>query len=245
MASWQYVYCIIEGSDLPPGTCRGLEDAPVQAVAYRGISAIVSPLPHRQVPVTREHLLLHERLVEELMGRRTVLPVRFGTVLGNTSSLRLELSRQYDCYLNDLDRVRGKVELGVRVLAPNELPEMEERPLRASLPSGPGTRYLMERLGQHASAQATRERFERWAQMIDACLMHHAEDRRASWAPSEKGVMSAAYLVWQQEVPVFKEKVKMQSEAWPELQFLLTGPWPAYSFVGEVASSNPDPLSRP
>lgn len=234
MASWEYVYCILEGDDLPTGDYSGLDGAPVRAIAHRGVSAVVSTVLHPRVPVTRRHVLDHERLVEELMAKRTLLPVRFGTVLKGQLGVKLELSQGREIYLSDLRRVRGKVELGVRVLALQKPAAIEDQLSLDQGPSGPGARYLMERLRQYDRVRIARECLEDWACSIDARLLRNAEERRTSWAPSENMVMCRAYLVWRDKVVAFRREIEAQREAFPELQFLLTGPWPTYSFVTPI-----------
>lgn len=231
MDSWRYVYCIVEGRRLPAGDYAGLEGSPVMAISYRELSAVVSALDQPRVAATMRHVLQHERLVEELMGRVNLIPVRFGTVLRDAKSVKLEISRGYASYLRDLALVKGKVELGVRVLAPPETPGPEGDHPEPSPTSGPGTRYLMEQLQETVRARAMRQRLEQSAEKIDACLMRRSEARRRAQARSDGMVVNAVYLVWQHQVPAFKEEVEAQRLAFPALAFLLTGPWPAYSFV--------------
>ena len=85
---------------------------------------------------------LDEAVAEVLMADRAVLPVRFGTVLSNEAAVQDVLAAHYADFVASLDRVRGRVELGLRVLWNSEFrnPKSEIRNLNS------GRAYLMARL---------------------------------------------------------------------------------------------------
>jgi len=111
-----YLYAITDQPDRPLGVGAGLAGAPLQSIAYRGIAAVVSPLADGPLPPTAENVMLHERVIEALMAERTALPARFGMVLKSQQAALDELAGRYDAYAANLGRVRGRVELGLRVL---------------------------------------------------------------------------------------------------------------------------------
>jgi Gas vesicle synthesis protein GvpL/GvpF len=101
-----YVYAIVEGSS------TNVEG--VRTLARHGIAAAFKPVDEPP-PATAEEMLAHERVVEDLMRERAVLPARFGTTLADEDALAELLARDGDTFRRLLGRVRGCVELSVRV----------------------------------------------------------------------------------------------------------------------------------
>jgi len=144
---------------------------------------------------------------------RSVLPVRFGSTFADADGLRRALLDRQAWLLERLERVRGRVELGVRVAAPERAP--------AVVGAGSGRDYLAEKL-----------RIGRRASGVDEPLAQIAVEtrRRPSWGAGE--VLRASYLVERQEVARFQAAVEALQQAHSDLAILCTGPWPPYSFVG-------------
>ena len=76
------------------------------AFVKRGLGSAPAPEP--------EALLDHDRVVYSLMDRATVVPMRFGTVVGDESEIRALLLERRNELRELLAHVRGRVELGVR-----------------------------------------------------------------------------------------------------------------------------------
>jgi hypothetical protein len=148
-----------------------------------------------------------------------VLPLRFGTVLADEAALTEALTARRDEFAAALERVRGRVELGVRVVA--------DRPTRPDRRPDSGREYVLARLEEQRRA-------ERAARELLAPLAALASDsrlRRGSVAPT---LLSAAYLVERDEVPAFRERVDELAAAWPDVRVVCSGPWAPYSFTDEV-----------
>lgn len=231
MCDRQYLYCVIEGDELPSGVPSGLEGAALQTLACDGIAGVVSSIARSQVLVDLNDVIRHEMIVEKLMCARTLLPVRFGTVFKDRQDVLQVLSQRRSTFLNGLDLVRGKVELGVRVMAPN-VPPVTDTPTDGDPPHlGPGRRFMADRMRLHARSHALGRQFEALGSAINDRLMSYAQEHRL-WRPaSEKTAMNAAYLVRLEQLLAFRCEVERLRLARSDLQFLLTGPWPPYSFV--------------
>ena len=88
-----YVYAIREVEAAPPAPeQRGLGATRLRVMECDGIAAVFSrhrTLRPRPVPTM---MWSHEAVVEHLMRRGPVLPLRFGTMLGDERALRAILS---------------------------------------------------------------------------------------------------------------------------------------------------------
>jgi gas vesicle protein GvpL/GvpF len=201
---------------------RQTGDAPVEVLDVAGLAVAVAR-PEGDPPApTEANILRHAQVVEELTRTgATVLPARFGLVFSDDMALRRTVHKRAGELRAGLDRVRGCVELGLRVLAP----EVEREPVAAG-----GGEYLRARLRE------TTER-ERLAQEVDDALAGLARDRTHRSVPSGELLLSAAYLVPETSVDAFRRALRKLEWSHPELDLVCTGPWPPYSFAATTTPS--------
>lgn len=216
-----YAYGICEPAvTAPKFRRRGLGGASLRALEREGLAVVYSrhrSLRPRPIPTL---VFDHERVVEAIMARGAVLPLRFGTQLDREEELEAVLAARRDELLRSLERVRGKVELGVRVI-----------PERPRVPGTPGPErsgrgYLLARVRAHRRhQQATREVHTVLASMSSASCVRQAERPPA--------IFVAAYLVDSDRVGEFQLEADQLSGAQLGTQLIVTGPWPPYSFATE------------
>jgi hypothetical protein len=91
---------------------------PVRAVPAGDLRVLCAPAEQQEA--TPDALWAHEDLIEALMRERTLLPVRFGTLLRDEDAAAAAVAERRDELAAALERVRGAVELGVRVRGEGE-----------------------------------------------------------------------------------------------------------------------------
>ncbi len=228
-----YLYAIT-GPDGDHGRlARGLRDAPVYALPYRDLRAIVSPIPDGAIAAAEPDALRHEQVVEHLMAQGPALPVRFGTLLADDERVRALLASRHAEFASALGRVAGKVEMGVRVLwdrPPDGGACSEAEGERDH--GGPGFHYLMARLDEHRRETASRAHAERLADGLDSALAVHAAEACRSLLLTPNLPVNTAYLVPRENVADFCAAVERQRARLPGCRLLCSGPWPPYHFVG-------------
>jgi hypothetical protein len=119
------------------------------------------------------------------------------------------VAERRDEFARRLDRVRGAVELALRV----EPREREPEPPAATS----GGDYLRAKAARMRTAGRLHERFAALA--------------RASDVQPGRELLRAAYLVDRDAVAGFVALVQLVGREHPELALLCTGPWPPYSFA--------------
>jgi Gas vesicle synthesis protein GvpL/GvpF len=213
-----WLYAVCDRPDLPVPRRRGLAQAPLEGVGAEGLLAAVSRHEHAPAEPALDALWVHERVVERLMADRAVLPMRFGTTVAGEQEVRDALTARREEFAAALDRVRGRVELGLRVLAQDGRRDDEPAPAT-------GRDYLLGRLAADARSQQL-------ASDLHAPLraLSVADRRRPPGGDGE--VLRAAYLVETQAVARFRATVERLQRDHPELGLLCTGPWPPYNFAG-------------
>jgi Gas vesicle synthesis protein GvpL/GvpF len=157
----------------------------------------------------------HERVVEDVMAVRTLLPARFGSVLGGEDDLRAMLDERAAEFREALALVRDRVEIGVRA-RPRTVPELP--------PPETGRAYVERKLARLRAARAVQ------ADMHDALAARaHAAVARALAEPEPQ--FTGAYLIDRETVDSFRARVEEVADG---REVVCTGPWPPYSFVGDA-----------
>jgi hypothetical protein len=205
----------------PPPDRRGLGGATLRVLERDGLAAVYSR--HRSLrPEPAPRLVLtHERVVEAIMARGAVLPLRFGMQLVREEALAAVLAARRVEMLRGLDYVRGRVEMGLRVIPAHPPDPNSDRRERS------GRDYLLARVCEHRQAQwAAREVHAPLDALATASVVR---DRAAPPA-----VLVAAYLVDAGAVEDFRRHAQSIAARHEDMQIHLTGPWPPYSFVDGV-----------
>jgi hypothetical protein len=199
--------------------------APLRSVARRDLAAVCAPAPEGEV--TPEVLWRHERVVEALMDRRDVLPIRYGTRVSDEAAAGEAIEANHDRLVRSLEFVRGAVEVSVRVLVVDQALVGERRTAPVGRAAGTsGAEYLRARAHQ-AAAQADAARVVH--EPLSAVA--RAQVTRPPSLPGE--MLRAAYLIARDEVQSFSALVSTLQTENPGLRLTCTGPWPAYSFAGQ------------
>jgi hypothetical protein len=191
--------------------------APLRLVPVDGLAAVCTPADDER-DVSAEALWRHEEVVEALMADRDLLPVRYGTRLEDEGAVARAVDERREELAVALDRIRGAVELSVRVVASDA---QAARTRVAEAPSG--AEYLHGR----ASAAADRDRTAHALHEPLSALARASVEGR----PRPPELLRAAYLVERDAVEAFATEVAHLQNANPGLGILCTGPWPPYSFA--------------
>jgi hypothetical protein len=185
-----------------------------------GLAAVCSEHAELECRPDPDMLWRHEQVVECAMGSGAVLPARFGTTFSDLESLRVAVTAAGPWLCSQLDRVRGCVELAVRV-GVAQLPEASERTRHS------GREYLEAQLAGHRRREALAER------TLVPLSRLAVGTRRRDAGGKQAGVIAASYLVREPEVAKFVDRVRLLQSEQAELSVSCTGPWAPYSFSGQ------------
>jgi Gas vesicle synthesis protein GvpL/GvpF len=253
------VYAITDHPGQPLPAQPGLNDAPLAQRVHRDIAAVVSACGDAHPSASADDLWRYEEVLESLMCDRTVLPVRFATLAPSWQHVGDMLCAAYAAFVQDIERVRGTVEIGMRFLTASEHGGAAETasahvesaavcspdgnaPASSNglgLPgTGPGSAYLSVKL---ASARQLRDRRRAKVRLVRGVyerLASHANASRLDDEADDRQATAAAFLVPADRIASFQEIVGEVANANPQLALICTGPWPPYSFVnaGETAT---------
>jgi hypothetical protein len=200
----------------------------------------------------------HEAVLEEALGAATIVPLRLCTIYKDAEGVRRMLEEERPQLEAALERLEGREEWGVKLLADSgallaaartrsaEADELERR-LEGSTE---GEAYMLRRrlerrLREEADAlgaelaEDVHARLQDWA---DAAVLNAPQNRELSGHEGEM-LLNGAYLVAGTKVERLRELVQQLAERHRDLgvRIELTGPWPPYNFVSGRSPAEPAP----
>ncbi len=109
-----YLYGVTWADAARPQAGAGVHEESVEPVPYRRLAGLTSPVESTKVPAKRRDLLRHAEVLGTARVHGTVLPLRFGVVFENSTTLVEDfLSPRYADLVQLLRKFEGRVELSV------------------------------------------------------------------------------------------------------------------------------------
>ena len=240
-ARGRYLYAIVDrDNDHDTFDFHGMDDALVYAIGDDSIAAVVSDLPDKKVRPERRRLAAHHDVLRRLMADHTVLPMAFGLIADGPESVRRIIRLNRDVFDEQMHRLRGKAEMGLRVNW--DVPNVVEYVV-ANHPELTLYRDQIFRGGREPSHDEKIElgrSFERFLQADrEACterVMHLMETRCAEIVANkprdEREVMNLACLVDRDRLKDFENGVIEAARGFNnDFAFDFNGPWPPHNFI--------------
>ena len=242
----RYIYCITRTSGAGDLVAIGIDDLPVSLVTSNGLAAVVSPSEVKRYRLSRQYTLAHERVIEKVMERSTVLPVKFGTVAESENQIHRKLLLQRADDLEQLlAKMDGKVEMGVKVMWNTErvyadIVESNQtiRTLRDRLAglSAEETHYERINLGKMVEDALAERKIETADWIVDELTPHALEVKRND-VYGDTMVLNASFLIDKAHEPAFDTAVEaVDARLNGTVTVKYVGPLPPFNFVDLVIS---------
>lgn len=223
-----YLYCVAEAFEHQAILKTGLENQRVEVLNYDDLVVVMSRFSGEAVSVTRENVICHDAVVRGVFALSAVLPFRFGT-LTTEATLKSYLATRQEALRVRLEALKHSVEMSVKVI----WKQSAESSISEENPSdlGPGTSFLREKQRALRGFEAARTQAEEIASWLSGVVADICRDSRVNVEPHQKLVYSGAYLVDDSSVSKFRQIVNAAKSERPDLHFLVSGPWPPYTFA--------------
>jgi hypothetical protein len=220
-----YVYCLAEKIDASTAALRGISDASVEAIDVEDLSFLVSKFDEKSMPLSVENALAHAKVVQEVFKETTPLPFRFGTVI-TEQQLREYVTAHRSVLEAKLDQVRDCVQMSVRIICNTDQTATDS----SSETEGPGTEFLKEKRRQILGSDAGNTLAKDVASWLQKQVGTLIKEESVSVSAADKVMVVAAHLVAREQVAEYRGRLAEARKMRPELHFLVSGPWPPYSF---------------
>ncbi|MEU9558759.1 GvpL/GvpF family gas vesicle protein [Streptomyces fumanus] len=218
----------MDGVGTPPRKVRILKEG--------DLAAVVSDAPEGLRP-KRKDLLAHQNVLSEAGAAGCVLPMRFGSVATDDTSVTEVLAERADHYKERLGALDGRVEYNIKA---NHVEEAvlhhvmaENQQIRAlaeaNRKAGGGSYEAKIQLGEMVAA-AVQAREAEDARALRSVLEPQAE--AVSVGPESTGwLANVSFLVGRDAAEEFLAAVERARAELPHLEVRINGPLPPYSFV--------------
>lgn len=243
----RYAYAVSRAlDDTDVAGLTGLRGARLDVIRHEGLDAVVSdvPLPEfgedglrenlERLPWLEEVARTHDEVVRGVAVHGPTAPLRLATIFHDDDGVRGRIAEWHDALVDVLDRVDGRAEWSVKIIAP--APPV----LEATSEPEPttGTEFLRlrkARAGAHAEHQQSAARVAEDAHhelsqvSEDARLLQPQDPQLTGYAGQM--VLNGAYLVPDHSSARFAQCVEDQQDRFDQMTFEVGGPWPPYSFA--------------
>jgi len=208
-------YCLAEARDKISFPHAGVQGMPLRNVRSGNLECLVSDFETSsaagRTPI-RDAALEFNRTLQDLLTQSTIVPFRFPTVLADENELLEFLTEHAGEYEATLARLRGTVQIDIRVEAPDS-----ESSTQAS-----GTEYLRGREARYDALQETAAQFRRAGKE----WVRQWRDRDTA-----RGLRCSA-LLGREQVNAFLAAAK-EVRIPPRWNVRVSGPWPPAEFMKE------------
>lgn len=233
-----YVYCIIESLQEQRFGKIGIDKEDVHTINYRDLAAVVSNSPSKSYEVLRAGTT-HQKVVETVMKKDVVIPMRFGQVSETEEDVKGLLRENYLNFKRTFARLGGKMELGVRatwkmdavlkdLLTTNDRIRILNKQV---LSLSPEKAYLAKITLGKLVAEALPKKGDRISSEIYHSLRLLAVESKINDNLTDEMIINAAFLIEKKREHEFDEKMDDIEKKYSEtiqLRYILS---PPYNFV--------------
>ena len=223
-----YLYCLAEGVDRLDKASRGVSGAAVQVMKIDDFSVLASANAGDVSAALNKNALAHNAVVRSVFTQTTPLPFRFATLV-EEEQLRSYIKTHGQALKDRLAHVRGCAEMNLRLIGPlKDAPPARER----EQPLGPGTKFLLDKRRELCGEEWRVGQTGELSAWLADKLGNLIRDQKINFVPAERVVLAKAdHLVDRVNIPHYREKMAKAIEERPEVRFMVSGPWPPYSFA--------------
>lgn len=244
----KYLYAIIEINEPLEFGALGIggRGDRVYTVHYKDLAAVVSSSPIVKYPVSRENTLAHQKVLEKVMEKFAVLPVRFCTIAEHEGDIKEKvLKARYKEFKNLLSEMKDKIELGVRAIWTDvekifaEIVEENKDIKHLKEKVAKETSLAKRRAGMMKVGEVVKETLERKkekeARELLAALKPFSVDFKENKVYGDRNIFNAAFLVEKIKEKEFDQKInRLEKELGERTKLKYFGPVPPYNFVEVV-----------
>jgi hypothetical protein len=256
-----WVYCVLAASAPQPDDLPGIDERfPVERVDAAGLAALVSRVPRSEFAAEplRENLnrlewlervaRAHEAILESVLARATIVPLRLCTLYENEDGVRGMLQQEHGALGDALAALVGREEWGLKLFVDSDKLEAEARATSdeaAQLAKelerqSAGGAYMLQRrlerqLREVASslASAAAADMQQSLEALGVAYVLRAPQNRELSQHEGEMLTNAACLVDAEGLERLRQLAARMEERYQPLgaRVELSGPWPPYNFV--------------
>jgi len=226
----------------------GIGGGAVYSIRYGRLAAVVSDVPNGKLRPERRNLATHYAVLKQLMAQGPVLPMTFGTIAENEEGIRRILRSHEHLLIEQLKRVEGKVEMGLRVFwnvtnifghfanAFQELRDLRDRLFRPGYEPSAQEKMALGR----SFAQMLADKRMIHARTVIAALRDSCFEIKETPPQEDREVMDLACFIAKNAQADFEQAVRQAARPFDDTYtFDISGPFPPQNFVDLNLAESP------
>jgi hypothetical protein len=235
-----YIYAIVASGEPRVYPSLGIEGRDAYTITDGRVSVVVSGLTSAKIRPERANLRAHQAVLKRLIEDTTPLPMAFGTIADSPQAIHRILVQNRGVFEQQLARVAGKVEMGLRVTldVPNifeyfvnthtELRLARDRLMSARHEFSQEEKIELGRLFD----RLLNEDREVYTSKMERVLAPLCVEFKANLCRNEKEVLNLACLVKRDAQEAFSAGVFAAANLFDNnFSFDYSGPWAPHNFV--------------
>jgi hypothetical protein len=247
-----YAYCIGEKQAFPE---LARHRKPIPMVSVLGVSgnqvflypasdlAVIVSEHNPREALSQKAGVDHARVIADCFQQSTVLPFRFGTVFHDDEALRKSIRSNQRQFLGNIDKLRGKAEMHLKIFVDDCGGHELDRRTRAE---GVGREYLTTLRENAARIRERQTRARTVSFQMHRLFAPLDEEVSCRLLENGKMVLDIAHLIDRKCVERYQNKFASTSVSMRECHLQLSGPWPPYHFVHRLtrpSHAQPQPVA--
>lgn len=223
-----YLYCITDAriSDLAE-----LDLEELHFIDYESFT-IIAAEPKNYEPASTQFIMAHYKINSLILNNSfTVLPFAYGTIIPLHEVHTFTIDN-HEKIMSSLEKFKGKVEMGVKILAPVE--NYQNDVLINRLGDTPGHQYLFNQLGKYAPLGSVYQIAQRLRADIDRYMGSIHKGCKMKIYNRNEVLINFAFLINKESKDEFFTAINRLKSLYPDCKFLLSGAWPAYNFISFI-----------
>jgi len=237
----KYIYGVIN-SDTEEFFDMG--EVAAYTICFEGIAAVVSDseivdCSHMPNDTLGRLLVSHQQLIEKVMAKHTIIPMRLGTFAQSDEEVSMILSKGYRTIKDIFEKAKNSIEIDVVATLSDfgsflqEISQEEEiKQLKQSLLDKKGGVAIDDQMKVGVLVKRHLDKSKAgYADQIQAALSIVCDSFKAHDLMDDKMVLNTAFLLNRNRQKDFERKVEEINNKFEEkLNFRCVGPLPPYSF---------------
>lgn len=226
---------------LLPGM-KGIAGTELVAVSFDQISAIVCDIKKADLIANQANVITFASVIETVEQHYPLLPMRFGSIMESAGSVQKMLEKNYAEIRNNLQKVENKSEFGLKIFCDTEKLKAElttktEESSETSRKPDTGSKdsVFKEYINQKLKAHRLEEMLLNYVDSIIAeftgFLTQLNVVKKIKKMTTATTIIDAVFLLEKDKKAELIQAIEDLQRKYTGLNFILTGPWPPYSFV--------------
>jgi len=221
---------------------KGISGANLYAVSIDEISAVVSDIKRADFIADKKNAIEYAGVIENMAQQFTLLPMRFGSIMNSTEIISNMLEKNYSGFQKNLQKVENKSEFGLKIfcdtgklkaelnLKSEETSETSQKPVTENKNSV-FKEYINQKLKAHRLEETLMGYIDSVIAEFNGFLIELNAEKKIKKMTTATTIIDAVFLIDKDKKAELVRAIEDMQGKYSELNFILTGPWPPYSFV--------------